>query len=382
MNFATAWEFMSDTYHTPALRGAHFFTVVVATLNTYSRVAEHDSTGYGEIAGTPGNDDMAHEWLGEMGVIGEERCGSGRTVEMLKLSTSTMRGLAGGTAAGTTPAHLVSYFSQLFRAGDEHAMTQPFQPKNRASPGSSAGGDDGETLQLPEEEIMQRVQTYYDVSPRGIPKATVSRLVKELAGVGLLERSGTKVGLGLRLFELGECASRRRSVREVALPFMADLREATGQTIHLAILDGADVVYVEILRGRNAPQFPSAVGRRLPAHATGVGKALLAAAPGQVTEAVITAGLKRVGPRTITAPGTLMRQLKLISSSGVAYEHEESAPGVACVASAIQIHDGPPVAAVSASGWIGKVDIRRVGPAVHTTALTIARVLAAGAEPS
>lgn len=216
----------------------------------------------------------------------------------------------------------------------------------------------------------------------GIPKATVSRLVKELAGVGLLERNGTKVGLGLRLFELGECASRRRSVREVALPFMADLREATGQTIHLAILDGADVVYVEILRGRNAPRFPSAVGRRLPAHATGVGKALLAAAPGQVTEAVITAGLKRVGPRTITAPGTLIRQLKLISSSGVAYEHEESAPGVACVASAIQIHDGPPVAAVSASGWIGKVDIRRVGPAVHTTALTIARVLAAGPEPS
>lgn len=214
-----------------------------------------------------------------------------------------------------------------------------------------------------------------------IPKATVSRLVKELEGTGLLERSGGKVGLGLRLFELGERASRRRSVREVALPFMADLREASGQTIHLAVLDNTDVVYVEILRGRDAPRFPSAVGRRLPAHATGVGKALLAGTSGDVVELMIAAGLTRVGPRTIMAPGQLRRQLKWIAASGLAYEHEESAPGVACVASAIRVDEGPPVAAISASGWIGKVDIRRVGPAVHTTALTIARVLAAGVEP-
>ena len=213
-----------------------------------------------------------------------------------------------------------------------------------------------------------------------IPKATVSRLVKDLEAVGLLERNGGKVGLGLRLFELGERAARRRSVREVALPFMADLREATRQTIHLAVLDGTDVVYVEILRGRDAPRFPSAVGRRLSAHATGVGKALLAGSSPEVIDAVIAAGLTRVGPRTITAPGSLRRQLTSIASTGIAYEYEESAPGVACVASAIHVDDGPPTAAISASGWIGKVDIRRVGPAVHTTALSIARVLAARAE--
>jgi IclR family transcriptional regulator, acetate operon repressor len=213
-----------------------------------------------------------------------------------------------------------------------------------------------------------------------IPKATVSRLVREMEEVGFLERSGAKVGLGLRLFELGERASRRRSVREVALPFMADLREATHQTIHLAILDGTEVVYVEILRARDAPRLPSAVGRRLPSHATGVGKALLAGSSNDVIETVLAAGLRRVGPRTISAPGALLSQLKRISSTGIAYEFEESAPGVACVASAVYIGDGPPVAAVSASGWIGKVNIRRVGPAVHTTALSIARVL--GSEPT
>ncbi|WP_254646290.1 IclR family transcriptional regulator [Streptomyces sp. GbtcB6] len=209
----------------------------------------------------------------------------------------------------------------------------------------------------------------------GLPKATVSRLVKEMADAGLLERYKAKVGLGLRLFELGERVSRRRSVRTVALPYLADLQEATRQTVHLAVLDGTEVVYLEILPGPGAPWLPSEVGRRLPAHATGVGKALLAASEPAVIDALITSGLPRVGPRTITLPGPLVRQLRRIASSGIAYEHEESAPGVACVAAVIRAGDGPPVAAVSASGWIGKVDIRRVGPAVRTTALRISRGL-------
>ncbi|MDF0529320.1 IclR family transcriptional regulator [Tsukamurella sp. 8F] len=214
----------------------------------------------------------------------------------------------------------------------------------------------------------------------GIPKATVSRLVAELVDEGMLERHGAQIVLGLRLFELGERASRRRSMREVALPFLADLRAATGQTVHLAVLDGSEVVYVEILRGRGGPTLPSGVGLRLPAHATGVGKALLAAAPPDVLQRILERGLAPVGPRTITAPGALLAHLRRIAASGMSYEHEESAAGVACVASAIVPDGGPAVGAVSATGWIGKVDIRRVGPAVRTTALTIARELAA-AEP-
>jgi hypothetical protein len=157
MNFSTAWEFMSSAHPKPELRGAHFLTAVAATLGTYPRVMKHDAPGHGEIAGAIGNDDVAHEWLGDLGAIGEERRGSGRTVEQLQLSASTLRGLAGGSAAGTSPAHLVSYFSQLFRAGDTRQATKPFQPGNNASPGSSSGGDDAVTLQLPEEEILSRV---------------------------------------------------------------------------------------------------------------------------------------------------------------------------------------------------------------------------------
>jgi IclR family acetate operon transcriptional repressor len=204
----------------------------------------------------------------------------------------------------------------------------------------------------------------------------VSRLVRDMHDAGFLERKAQQVGLGLRMFEWGERASRRRSVREVALPFMADLREATRQTIHLAILDGTDVVYVEILRREDAPRLPSRVGGRLPAHATGVGKALLSASRPDVVERAIAAGLVAVGPRTIRNADVLRQQIRRAAANGIAYEHEESAAGVVCVASAVIDADGAPVAAISASGWAGKVDIRRVAPAVHTAALSVSRVLA------
>ena len=209
-----------------------------------------------------------------------------------------------------------------------------------------------------------------------LPKSTVSRLVKEMHEAGFLERKAQKVGLGLQMFEWGERASRRRSLRQVALPFMADLREATRQTIHLALLDGTEVVYVEILHREGAPRLPSRVGGRLPAHATGVGKALLSASDPEVIDRAIAAGLVAVGPRTIRNPDVLRQQLRRAAVNGIAYEHEESAPGVVCVASAVLDAESVPVAAISASGWAGKVDLRRVGPAVRTAALSVSRVLA------
>lgn len=209
----------------------------------------------------------------------------------------------------------------------------------------------------------------------GLPKATASRFVREMIDVGFLERVEDQLGLGLRLFELGERASRRRSVRDVALPFMADLRAATGQTIHLALMDELDVVYVEILRARNAPPLPSRVGGRLPPHATGVGKAMLAHLPTSVVDMVIEAGLPRLGPRTITNPETLRRGLRRIRCDGVAFEQEESGAGIVCVAAAVNGPGGRVIAAISASGWAGGINLRHVAPAVRTAALGISRDL-------
>ena len=121
--------------------------------------------------------------------------------------------------------------------------------------------------------------------------------------------------------------------------------------------------------------MPSEVGGRLPAHAAGVGKALLAFSPESVVQAVLDTGLPAVGPRTITAPGLLLRELRRVRELGIAYESEESGHGVGCAASPILAPDGSPVAAMSISGWSGKLDLRRVGPAVKTAALALSRDL-------
>lgn len=209
----------------------------------------------------------------------------------------------------------------------------------------------------------------------GLPKSTTSRLVRDLVDYGFLERDGASLHFGTRLFECGELASRHRNLRAIALPYMADLREATRQTVHLAVLDGVEVVYVEILNSKNAPRMPSRVGGRLPAHASAVGKALLASSEQSAVEAVCAGPLVPVGPRTIAAPGLLRRELARVRDIGLAYESEESGPGVGCVASPIVGAGGRAAAAISVSGWSGKIDLRRMGPAVRTAALAMSREL-------
>jgi DNA-binding IclR family transcriptional regulator len=207
----------------------------------------------------------------------------------------------------------------------------------------------------------------------GLPKSTVHRLAADLARCGLLERNGTGVQLGLRLFELGQLAPRRRGLRGAALPFMADLREATRNTIHLAVLEGTEVVYLEILPGPDGPAVPSRVGGRLPAHATGVGKAILAFAPDDIVTSVLSRPLRPLSHRTITGPGTLRKQLGLIREEGVAFDREESGAGIVCVASPVLRPDGRAVAALSISGRSDRMQLDRMAPAVHTAALALAR---------
>lgn len=214
----------------------------------------------------------------------------------------------------------------------------------------------------------------------GLPKSTVHRLAGELADYGLLERKPTGVCLGLRLFELGQRVPQQRSLRDAALPYMADLREATRQTVHLAVLEGPEVVYIEILRGPNPPPLPSQVGGRLPAHATGVGKAMLAFSPPAVIDALLAGKLARVSSRTIVAPGLLRCELERVRHLGVAYDQEESGAGIVCAASPVLRADGSAAAAVSLSGWSSHMNLDKMAPAVRTAALALSRSLYAGGQ--
>jgi IclR family acetate operon transcriptional repressor len=211
----------------------------------------------------------------------------------------------------------------------------------------------------------------------GLPKSTVHRLLHDLAQFGFLERDSHGVRLGLRMFEIGQLVPQQRDLRDTALPFMNDLRSATRQTVHLAILDHGEVVYVEILQSPDSPPLPSRVGGRLPAYATAVGKAMLAFSSATTVRDIVGGKLVRLTSRTITQPRMLMRELEDANRQGVAYDREESRAGLVCAASPLLGADAGVVGAISVSGWSSRVNLDQISRAVHTAAMSVTRSLAA-----
>ncbi|TCP53534.1 IclR family transcriptional regulator [Tamaricihabitans halophyticus] len=209
----------------------------------------------------------------------------------------------------------------------------------------------------------------------GLPKSSVHRLTEQLLTHGFLERTENGLLLGFKLFEIGQLAVRQRGLVDLARPHLADLRAASQNTVHLAVLEGTEVVYLDVLPWRDGPRLPSRIGGRFPAHATAVGKALLAYASSELVDAVLRPGLSRVSERTITSAAVFRKQLRRAREEGMAYEREESGAGVVCAASPILDHAGQAIAAISVSGWSNRVRLNHVAPAVRTTALALSRAL-------
>ena len=131
---------------------------------------------------------------------------------------------------------------------------------------------------------QHRRLTLTDLASRsGLPLPTAHRLVAELVAWGALARTadGSYV-VGRRLWDLGLLAPVQTGLRQLASPFLHDLYGATLATVHLAVRDGVEVLYVDRLAGHASVPVVSRIGSRLPLHATGVGKVLLAHAPPDV----------------------------------------------------------------------------------------------------
>lgn len=224
-------------------------------------------------------------------------------------------------------------------------------------------------------EVSEHALGISDLATRtGMAKGTVHRLVGQLVDTRVLERTDDgRLVLGVRLFELGSSVPLPRTLTDVARPLMQDLFRATDRQIHLAVLDGVEVVYVEIVR--TGLPLASTIGGRLPAHATGVGKAMLAYSPKAVVAERIAAGLPAMTPKTIDTPEGLERSLRDIRSGGTSYDHEESHQGVSCVAAPVFGTDKRIRAAISATGETRRMDLQRLGVAVRTAAFAISRQL-------
>jgi len=166
----------------------------------------------------------------------------------------------------------------------------------------------------------------------GLPPATAHRLVGELVAWGALARtpSGEYV-VGRRLWDVGLLAPVQTGLRQLASPYLHDLYAATLATVHLAVRDGTEVLYLDRLAGHTSVPVVSQIGSRLPLHATGVGKVLLAHAPPEV-QASALADPVRVTAYTVTQPGLLRRQLARVVRDGYATTVEEMSLGACSVA--------------------------------------------------
>ena len=208
----------------------------------------------------------------------------------------------------------------------------------------------------------------------GLPVSTTYRLATELVEWGGLERadrSGYRIGM--RLWELGTLAPRGGTLRDVALPFMQDLYEATHENVHLAVRDGLEALYVDTISGHESVRTRSRRGGRLPLHATGVGKVLLAHAPVDVQRAVL-GNLTRVTSYTITRPARLEQELRRVHVDGFAQTSEEMSLGACSVAVPVRWGDDV-VAAVGIVVASLKRDRGRLLAALQVAAQGIGRSL-------
>ncbi|GAA5056538.1 IclR family transcriptional regulator [Nocardia callitridis] len=210
----------------------------------------------------------------------------------------------------------------------------------------------------------------------GLPKATVHRMCRDLVAARMLAATAGGYRLGRGLFELGMRAAPERTLLEVAVPFLQDLYRRADETVHLGVPDGDEVVYISKIGGHRQARAPSRIGGRMPLYCTAIGKALLAHSTPTAIDRVLAGSLTRRTPRTITGPGLLRHQLDNVLEQGVAYEYEESAMGIVCVAAAILDTDETPLAAISLTGPPTRFRPDAHAVSVRAAAAGIASILA------
>ena len=215
----------------------------------------------------------------------------------------------------------------------------------------------------------------------GIPKSSASYILRTLERRGYLRRHAEsgRYRLGLKILSLGGDAQANLDIADVALPFMRALEEKIHMTVHLAVLDQGEAVYIEKVEAPGFFKVNTWVGRRMFLHSTSVGKCLLAWLPKQEAETIVKQqGLKKRTPKTITTMTRLFADLERVKDEGHAVDDQENSLGARCLGSPVFDVAGNVIAALGASGTLTQVDetsMPRLAEAVKETARRISRQL-------
>ena len=195
-------------------------------------------------------------------------------------------------------------------------------------------------------------------------KSTAHRLLAHLESTGYLVRDdGGAYMIGPKLVRMGNGANYQATLRSLSRPVLAELWHATGETVNLCVLDGREVLYVDVLESPHSFRLVSQTGMRRPLHCTALGKAILSwLPPERVNEYLASARFERTTPRALTNSAQLRKDLLESRSRGFAIDDEEAVTGARCISAAILDAGGNPSAAISISGPVVRIDRSRVGP--------------------
>jgi len=181
-------------------------------------------------------------------------------------------------------------------------------------------------------------------------KSTAYRLVNSLRLRGYVrqDKETRKYFNGFRLFEMGSNVVKDMELKKLALPFLQELSQRTGEAVNLAIRDGNDVVYLDKIESGATIKVDLHVGKRMPMYCTGLGKALLAFMPAEEVEALLSGEVFRpFTPNTHKDLPSLMRDLERIRQRGYAFDDEEYVKDLVCIAAPVFGTGGDVVAALS-----------------------------------
>lgn len=230
-------------------------------------------------------------------------------------------------------------------------------------------GDERRALAL--SEICYRVD---------LPKTTVFRYLQTLSACGFVmhDPDTDLYRIGLRVWELGQSVHEPLRIRDLALPALRDLRDQFNETVNLGVLDGPEVVYLEIIESRRSLRMQAQLGGRDPVYSTALGKAMLAFLPESRWPAHLPPSLAPRTDRTVVSLAGLRQTLAQARERGFALDDEENEEGARCIAAPVFNHQGQVTAAVSLSAPANRMPDRllpKAAAAVIQTGTTISQHL-------
>ncbi len=211
---------------------------------------------------------------------------------------------------------------------------------------------------------LSKEKTYFKISELArelnLDRSTTYRILLSLEKCGFVEKDKKtgEYGLGMAVFEIGNAFLNQRDFVKLSKPIMLDLASRVQETVHLAVLSGTEIVYIDKADSPRTLGVISKIGQRAPLYCTALGKVLLANQPKESQLRILRElKLKAFTSNTITSKKRLLEELDEIRKCGYSLDRREYEEGVECIAAPIRDHLGNVIAALSISGPQKKIGI-------------------------